>query len=86
MYPTGSEFLESVSTEIRQQVRRLQHHPSLLLWAGNNENEAALRGNWYVEIIPVSMSLSHKILIRSSRLLLLYACYNIIQVWYQQRL
>ena len=29
------------------QVRRLQHHASLALWAANNENEAALRGNWY---------------------------------------
>lgn len=28
-------------------VRRLQTHPSIALWAGNNENEAALRGNWY---------------------------------------
>ena len=28
-------------------VRRLQHHASMALWAGNNENEAALRGNWY---------------------------------------
>ena len=29
------------------QVRRLQHHPSVALWAGNNENEIALIGNWY---------------------------------------
>ena len=29
------------------QVRRLQHHPSVALWAGNNENEIALNGNWY---------------------------------------
>lgn len=26
---------------------RLQHHPSIALWAGNNENEVALRGDWY---------------------------------------
>lgn len=52
MYPTRSQFLESVSVEVKQQVRRLQHHPSILLWAGNNENEAALRGNWCVEIVP----------------------------------
>lgn len=47
MYPTTSWFLESVSVEVVQQVRRLQYHPSVVLWAGNNENEAALRGNWY---------------------------------------
>ncbi|XP_049877970.1 beta-mannosidase [Pectinophora gossypiella] len=47
MYPVDSEFLDSVGTEIEQNVKRLQHHPSIAVWAGNNENEAALRGNWY---------------------------------------
>ena len=47
MYPADQETLQTVSEEVRQQVRRLQHHASLALWAGNNENEAALRGNWY---------------------------------------
>jgi beta-mannosidase len=28
-------------------VRRLRHHPSILIWAGNNENEAAISTNWY---------------------------------------
>lgn len=46
MYPVSLWFLDSVSEEVRQQVRRIQHHPSVILWAGNNENEAALRGNW----------------------------------------
>ena len=32
---------------IKFQVRRLQHHASIALWAGNNENELALVGNWY---------------------------------------
>lgn len=48
MYPTTTLFLKSVKEEVKTQVSRLQHHPSILLWAGNNENEAALRGNWYV--------------------------------------
>ncbi|XP_026807411.1 beta-mannosidase isoform X2 [Rhopalosiphum maidis] len=47
MYPANQQFLETVEVEIKQQIRRLQHHPSIILWAGNNENEAALRGNWY---------------------------------------
>ncbi|RZF43060.1 hypothetical protein LSTR_LSTR001238 [Laodelphax striatellus] len=47
MYPVNEEFISSVSTEIVQQVRRLQSHPSIVVWAGNNENEAALTGNWY---------------------------------------
>lgn len=47
MYPANEQFLETVRVEIKQQIRRLQYHPSIVLWAGNNENEAALRGNWY---------------------------------------
>ncbi len=29
------------------QVKRLQSHPSVALWSGNNENEAAIAQNWY---------------------------------------
>lgn len=29
------------------QVQRLKHHPSIILWAGNNENEKGLRQNWF---------------------------------------
>ncbi|GFS83583.1 beta-mannosidase [Trichonephila clavipes] len=47
LYPVNQDFLSSVKTEITQQVRRLQHHPSLLLWAGNNENEQAISGPWW---------------------------------------
>ncbi|XP_076638537.1 beta-mannosidase isoform X1 [Colletes latitarsis] len=47
MYPTTETFLDSVKEEVIQNVRRLKHHPSIVLWAGNNENEAALYGNWY---------------------------------------
>lgn len=39
MYPATEAFLASVRTEIRHQVRRLQHHPSIAIFAGNNENE-----------------------------------------------
>uniref|UniRef100_A0A1B6DET4 beta-mannosidase n=1 Tax=Clastoptera arizonana TaxID=38151 RepID=A0A1B6DET4_9HEMI len=47
MYPSTKSFLNSVSVEIKQQVRRLQYHPSIAIWAGNNENEIALSGDWY---------------------------------------
>ena len=40
-------FLSNVHEEIIFQVKRLQHHPSIVLWAGNNENEAAIAQNWY---------------------------------------
>jgi beta-mannosidase len=29
------------------QVKRLQSHSSIVLWSGNNENEAAVAENWY---------------------------------------
>ncbi|KAI4620410.1 hypothetical protein J4E80_004937 [Alternaria sp. BMP 0032] len=37
-YPTYPEYLESVEIEARQNVRRLRNHPSLVVWAGNNED------------------------------------------------
>lgn len=42
LYPSDAKFLSSVRTEIQQQVRRIQHHPCIALYAGNNENEEAL--------------------------------------------
>lgn len=47
MYPAFDGFLKSVRVEVKQQVQRIQHHACIAVWAGNNENEAALRGNWY---------------------------------------
>lgn len=29
------------------QVRRLKSHPSVVIWSGNNENEAAIATNWF---------------------------------------
>ena len=47
MYQSTDDFLASVEDEVRHQIWRLQSHPSIVLWAGNNENEAALVQNWY---------------------------------------
>lgn len=47
MYPATEDFLELVREEVKQQIRRLQPHPSIAIFAGNNENEAALRQDWY---------------------------------------
>lgn len=35
------------------QVQRLKSHPSIIIWSGNNENEAALATNWFN--IPASL-------------------------------
>ena len=37
-YPTWPGYLQSVELEARQNVRRLRHHPSIIAWAGNNED------------------------------------------------
>ncbi|KZP02396.1 glycoside hydrolase family 2 protein [Athelia psychrophila] len=39
LYPTAPAFVANVLVETSQQVRRINHHPSLALWAGNNEIE-----------------------------------------------
>ena len=38
-YPENEEFLANVQKEIEYNVKRLQAHPSVLIWCGNNENE-----------------------------------------------
>ncbi|XP_032188919.1 beta-mannosidase isoform X2 [Mustela erminea] len=47
LYPTNEDFLNSVRAEVAYQIRRLKYHPSIIIWGGNNENEAALMMNWY---------------------------------------
>ena len=42
-YPTNPEFLATVDAEVRTQVLRLQHHPSIAIWCGNNELEGGIR-------------------------------------------
>ncbi|KAI1440502.1 glycoside hydrolase family 2 protein [Annulohypoxylon stygium] len=40
LYPVDSDFLENCRLEAVYQVRRVNHHPSLALWAGGNELES----------------------------------------------
>ncbi|TCD70426.1 hypothetical protein EIP91_003507 [Steccherinum ochraceum] len=37
-YPAYDSFLDSVSLEAEQNVKRLRHHPSVVIFAGNNED------------------------------------------------
>ncbi|KAJ6599110.1 glycoside hydrolase family 2 protein [Mycena vulgaris] len=37
-YPAYQSFLDSVKTEAEQNVKRLRHHPSVVIFAGNNED------------------------------------------------
>lgn len=45
MYPGDTAFLENVKQEVIDNVSRLQNHPSLALWCGNNENDEGWH-NW----------------------------------------
>jgi len=36
-YPVNDKLLASIEKEVTQNVKRLKHHPSVVLWAGNNE-------------------------------------------------
>ena len=37
-YPAWPALLESIGREARENVRLLRHHPSIVIWAGNNED------------------------------------------------
>ena len=41
-YPQSAEFAEKVRVEAEKVIRRLRNHPSIVLWAGNNENDVSL--------------------------------------------
>lgn len=47
MYPSQKYFLENAELEAIEQLQRLAHHPSIVLWCGNNENsEGWERWGW----------------------------------------
>ena len=50
MYPGDNDYLENVTLEAKQQVKRLQNHASIALWCGNNENsEGWHRWGWQTD-------------------------------------
>ncbi|KAJ5173277.1 hypothetical protein N7492_005870, partial [Penicillium capsulatum] len=42
LYPVDKDFLHNVAEEVVYNVRRVNHHPSLALWAGGNEIESLI--------------------------------------------
>jgi beta-mannosidase len=46
-YPSNREFLDDVTIEITQQIRRLSHHACIALWCGDNEVIGSI--TWYPE-------------------------------------
>lgn len=52
-YPADSAFLRNVEAEASYQVKRLSHHPSIVLWCGNNEVEEAIKyWGWQKRFTP----------------------------------
>ncbi|XP_040274156.1 beta-mannosidase isoform X2 [Bufo bufo] len=47
LYPTDDCFMETVKEELLHQIRRLKSHPCIIVWSGNNENEAAIASDWF---------------------------------------
>ena len=47
-YPERQDFLSIVENELSQTINRLQHHPSIAIWCGNNENE----WGWFMDHGP----------------------------------
>lgn len=45
MYPGDETFLDNVKKEVIDNVSRLQNHPSIALWCGNNESDEGWH-NW----------------------------------------
>lgn len=44
-YPQDEGFLKKVEEEAAKAIARIRHHPSLVLWAGNNENDISSEWN-----------------------------------------
>lgn len=47
LYPVKQDYLNSVTAEVNHNVKRIYSHPSIVIYAGNNENEGVLADNWY---------------------------------------
>jgi len=50
-YPASDDFVADVKKEAEQQVKRVGHHASLVIWAGNNE-DYMLAERWGWEYDP----------------------------------
>ena len=67
-YPQNEEFKSAVKIEADKVVRRLRNHASIVLWAGNNENDISLQwANDQSHIDPNTDVISRQVLPLSVR-------------------
>jgi beta-mannosidase len=64
VYPQNDEFAAKIRNEAINIVCKLRNHPSLVLWSGNNENDASLEWNFSKLIDPGMDRISRDILPR----------------------
>lgn len=55
MYPADQAFLDNIRAEAIDNVKRLRNHPSIVIWAGNNEVETAWRNWGWRQSLPASL-------------------------------
>ena len=63
-YPQDDEFADRIRNEVVSIVLKLRNHPSLVLWSGNNENDASLEWTFSKLIDPGLDRISRDILPR----------------------
>ena len=62
-YPQDEVFAKKIEEEAARVIYRLRHHPSLVLWAGNNENDQSLEwGGDHIYIDPNLDVISRRVL------------------------
>ncbi len=54
MYPADNAFVKLVEMEATYQIRRVRHHPSIVIWCGNNEIEGIFQDSDWSEKLPES--------------------------------
>ncbi|MDQ1332907.1 MAG: beta-mannosidase, partial [Bacteroidota bacterium] len=62
VYPLDNNFRESIRKEAINIVLKLRYHPSLVLWCGNNENDAAMKWAKIKKIDPAMDAISREVL------------------------
>ena len=64
VYPQNNDFAERIRNEAISVVLKLRRHPSLILWSGNNENDASLEWTFSKHLDPGMDRISRDILPR----------------------
>lgn len=59
VYPVTPAFLENALAEANYQIRRINHHPSLAVWSGNNEVEYGL--GVIEQVLPSAVGVAQKL-------------------------